>query len=186
MIPPEVVMKKRGQKVRLRRKDATEKIGFCNGKVSKTGKKITCSICGVTGHNKRFHGQQGTNTNNDDNGGQTGTSTTTLPRDEVNCHDPMDGIDPQVLEDHLQLVDHLIESQFSEKITTFENVQVEPLQGIITQEQDAHNAEERRSERKKLETMRQRKKGIIEANPVLVERLLQNHCKRKTQVKNIL
>lgn len=63
----------------------------------------------------------------------------------------MDGIDPQVLEDHLQLVrfsldqfnftswiliwflitcqvDHLIESQFSEKITTFENVQVEPLQ----------------------------------------------------------
>ena len=57
MIPPEVVNKKRGTKPLLRRKEAgKEEMGFTNGKVNKKGLKITCSICGTQGYNKRCHG----------------------------------------------------------------------------------------------------------------------------------
>ena len=56
IIPPEPVNKRRGRKTLLRRKDVGENIGFTNGKVSKKGVKMTCSVCGATKHNKRYHG----------------------------------------------------------------------------------------------------------------------------------
>lgn len=40
----------------LRRKEADEEVGFKKGRVSRKGFKITCSVCAVVGHNKRFHG----------------------------------------------------------------------------------------------------------------------------------
>ena len=58
IIPPKPVNKMRGRKTLLRRKDVGENIGFTNGEVSKKGLKMTCSMCGATGHNKRYHGVQ--------------------------------------------------------------------------------------------------------------------------------
>ena len=57
MIPSQPINKRRGKKTMLRRRDANEKIGFTKGKVSRKGKIITYSICGVASHNKIFHGQ---------------------------------------------------------------------------------------------------------------------------------
>lgn len=59
MIPPEILPEKRGKKPLLRRKEPGEKekeIGFTNGRVSRKGLKVKCSVCGVQGHNKRYHG----------------------------------------------------------------------------------------------------------------------------------
>lgn len=42
----------------LQRKDKGEELGYTKDKVSRKGLKITCSICGIVGHNKRFHGSQ--------------------------------------------------------------------------------------------------------------------------------
>ncbi|XP_039143980.1 uncharacterized protein LOC120281132 [Dioscorea cayenensis subsp. rotundata] len=58
MIPPPPVNNKRGKKTMLRRREPNEEAGYTKGKVSMKGRKITCSICGVAGHNKRFHGIQ--------------------------------------------------------------------------------------------------------------------------------
>ncbi|XP_039138871.1 uncharacterized protein LOC120276215 [Dioscorea cayenensis subsp. rotundata] len=68
VIPPEPVNQRRGRKTLLRRKEAEENQGFTNGKVSKRGVKMRCSVCGETGHNKRYHGLKG---NRDASGGQT-------------------------------------------------------------------------------------------------------------------
>jgi len=57
MIPPQPISKRRGRKKMLRRKELGEETkGFTNGRVSKKGVTNKCSICGATGHNKRFHG----------------------------------------------------------------------------------------------------------------------------------
>ena len=56
IIPPELVNKRRGMKTLLRRKKVGENIGLTNGKVNKEGVKMTCSMCGAIGHNKRYHG----------------------------------------------------------------------------------------------------------------------------------
>lgn len=58
MKPPEPAQQRRGRKTMLRRKEAGEDIGFRKGNVSRKGFKVTCSICGVVGHNKRFHGSK--------------------------------------------------------------------------------------------------------------------------------
>ncbi|XP_039135496.1 uncharacterized protein LOC120272686 [Dioscorea cayenensis subsp. rotundata] len=59
MIPPEPANKNRGRKPMLRRKDPLEEdTGFTKGKVCRKKVTIKCSICGVAGHNKRFHGLQ--------------------------------------------------------------------------------------------------------------------------------
>ena len=58
MIQSEPVNKKRGRKIMLRKREAGEEVRFIKGKVARKGFKITCSICGVVGHNKRFHGSQ--------------------------------------------------------------------------------------------------------------------------------
>ncbi|XP_039121591.1 uncharacterized protein LOC120258294 [Dioscorea cayenensis subsp. rotundata] len=60
IIPPEPMNKRRGRKTLLRRKEVDENPGFSRGKVSKKGVKIKCSLCGATGHNKRYHGQNNT------------------------------------------------------------------------------------------------------------------------------
>lgn len=58
MTPPDPVNLKRGKKTKLRRREAGEEPGFNKGKVSRKGLQIKCSICGVIGHNKRFHGSK--------------------------------------------------------------------------------------------------------------------------------
>lgn len=58
MTPPDPVNLKRGRKTKLRRRELGEEAGFNNGKVTRKGLKIKCSICGVIGHNRRFHGSQ--------------------------------------------------------------------------------------------------------------------------------
>lgn len=55
MIPIEPINKKRGRKTMLRRKEACEEVGFNKGRISRKGLKITYSVCGIVGHNKRFH-----------------------------------------------------------------------------------------------------------------------------------
>lgn len=56
MIPPIEVNKRRGRKTLLRRREiGEENRGFKNGKVTKKGVGMKCSVCGVTGHNKRHH-----------------------------------------------------------------------------------------------------------------------------------
>ncbi|XP_039133774.1 uncharacterized protein LOC120270769 [Dioscorea cayenensis subsp. rotundata] len=61
IIPPEPVNNRRGRRTILRRREMDENRGFAKGKVSKKGVKNKCSMCGATGHNKRFHGQDNTN-----------------------------------------------------------------------------------------------------------------------------
>lgn len=57
MIPPQAANRNRGKKPMLRRKDPLEEnTGFTRGKVCRRKVVIKCSICGVAGHNKRFHG----------------------------------------------------------------------------------------------------------------------------------
>lgn len=59
MIPPEQAKRNRGRKPILRRKDPLDdNTSLTNGIVSRKGITITCSICGITGHNKRYHGVQ--------------------------------------------------------------------------------------------------------------------------------
>lgn len=59
MIPPEPANKNRGRKPLMRRKEADEDTtSFTNGKVSRKGITKKCSICGTSGHNKRYHGVQ--------------------------------------------------------------------------------------------------------------------------------
>lgn len=58
MIPPYLINRKRGRRSTMRRRDATKEIGFTKGKVSRKGTQNKCSMCGATGHNKRFHGLQ--------------------------------------------------------------------------------------------------------------------------------
>ena len=58
IIPPEPMNKRRDSKTMLRRKEDGENISFTKGKVSKKGVKMTCSICGTTGHNKKYYGVQ--------------------------------------------------------------------------------------------------------------------------------
>ncbi|XP_039133982.1 uncharacterized protein LOC120270959 isoform X2 [Dioscorea cayenensis subsp. rotundata] len=59
---------------------------------------MKCSICGVAGHNKRFHGGQHTNLE------RTDTRQDGQPTEDIN---PMDAIDPQVLEEHFVMADDL-------------------------------------------------------------------------------
>ncbi|KAK8504127.1 hypothetical protein V6N12_005667 [Hibiscus sabdariffa] len=61
IIPPELLKSKRGRHQTKRRKDIVEiheeKEKKNNlSKLSRKGLKMTCSICGQQGHNKRFHG----------------------------------------------------------------------------------------------------------------------------------
>lgn len=57
MIPLPPFNKKRDRKTLLIRQEVSEdNIGFTNGKVNKRGVSMRCSICGVFGHNKRYHG----------------------------------------------------------------------------------------------------------------------------------
>ena len=60
VIPPPKRKKKRGRKPMDRRKEAEEieQDAEINRKrkMSRTGKEVTCSICGGKGHNKRHHG----------------------------------------------------------------------------------------------------------------------------------
>ena len=58
MTPPELVNKKKRKEDNAEEKRGSEEVGFNKGKVSKNGLMITCSICGVVGHNKRFYGTQ--------------------------------------------------------------------------------------------------------------------------------
>ena len=56
--PPEPKHKHKCRRATLRRKEADEiKNGIRNGKVTKKGAIITCTICGVNGHNRRYHGK---------------------------------------------------------------------------------------------------------------------------------
>ena len=68
VIPPPEKEKRRGRKTKVRQKEAEEieKIAQQNHakKLRKTGGTITCSICGNTGHNKRFHHGEGSTSNN--------------------------------------------------------------------------------------------------------------------------
>lgn len=59
IIPPNPINNKRGRKTLLRRRELEEETrGFKNGKVSKNGVTMRCTICGKIGHNRRFHGGQ--------------------------------------------------------------------------------------------------------------------------------
>lgn len=51
-------IRERVRKPYLDEKEAGENIGFTNGKISKKDAKMTCSLCGMAGHNKRYHGVQ--------------------------------------------------------------------------------------------------------------------------------
>ncbi|KAH7656011.1 hypothetical protein IHE45_18G051100 [Dioscorea alata] len=101
MIPPEPMTRRRGRKTLLRRKEiGEENEGFRNGRVKKTGVTMKCSICGTPCHNKRHHqGQQGEKRNT--------SQQQQAPSTEAGQHNPMDDIDPHILEEHFQLVDAL-------------------------------------------------------------------------------
>ena len=56
MKPPNLVNKRRGRKTLIRKKEiGKDKRGFTHEKVSKKGVVMKCSVCGTTGHNKRYH-----------------------------------------------------------------------------------------------------------------------------------
>lgn len=59
MIPPLPANKRKGRKTLLRRREQDEEtMAFTRGRVSKRGVTIKCSICGASGHNRRFHDKQ--------------------------------------------------------------------------------------------------------------------------------
>lgn len=66
IIANEAPKPKKGRRQMMRKKESDEgsngtKKGIVNGKVSKKGIVMHCSICGSTEHNKRFHGKQAGN-----------------------------------------------------------------------------------------------------------------------------
>ncbi|XP_039139911.1 uncharacterized protein LOC120277224 [Dioscorea cayenensis subsp. rotundata] len=113
MNPPEPVHKHKGRRTMLRRRDVDEEVGFKKGKVSRKGFKITCSICGATGHNKRFHGSKGNRGN--ERPASTSDPCGTAKNIEDAENNPMDVIDPLVLEEHYQQVDQLRSFQVNTK-----------------------------------------------------------------------
>lgn len=59
MIPPKPTNNNRVKKPLLRKKKADGyNTSFTNGKVSRKGITITCSLCGISRHNKKCHGVQ--------------------------------------------------------------------------------------------------------------------------------
>ena len=61
ILPPQSTKPSKGRKAILRRKE-DEKInnGIQNGRVTRKGSSMTCTICGTKGHNKRYHAGQNT------------------------------------------------------------------------------------------------------------------------------
>lgn len=117
MIPPPLVNNKRGKKTMLRRREPNEEAGYTKGKVSMKGRKITCSICGAAGHNKRFHGIEVPLQLNfylarlqNEPGQPSDATTNDVEQSEDTANNPMDAIDPQVLEEHFQLVNNFIQT----------------------------------------------------------------------------
>ncbi|XP_039113780.1 uncharacterized protein LOC120249350 [Dioscorea cayenensis subsp. rotundata] len=114
MIPPEPITRRKGRKTLLRRREIGEdERGFTNGRVKKTGVTMKCSICGAPGHNKRHHQRpQGE------------------PSSEAGQHNPMDDIDPHILEEHFALVDAMYGPSQS-AATTQTQPSVDPSSQVI-------------------------------------------------------
>ena len=63
ILPPQPMKLTRGRKPKLRRKEEDEiNTSIRNGRVTRKGSVITCTICGTKGHNKRYHSIQNTTT----------------------------------------------------------------------------------------------------------------------------
>ncbi|XP_039115829.1 uncharacterized protein LOC120251356 [Dioscorea cayenensis subsp. rotundata] len=123
MIPPEPVNKKLSRKTMIRRREADEESrGYTNGKVCKKGVTMKCSVCGIAGHNKRYHGQ-GRNSNV---GGQHSGQ-----QSEAGLQNPMDNIDPQVLEKHFTLLDSLAMGHDHVPATSQQQISKEAMSQII-------------------------------------------------------
>ncbi|XP_039142310.1 uncharacterized protein LOC120279440 [Dioscorea cayenensis subsp. rotundata] len=99
MVPPDPMQKKRGRKTMLRREPGEETSGFKHGRVSKKGVSMKCSVCGAKGHNKRHHKVSQVID------GITGEQEHQQPVEATN---PMDIVDPQVLQAHFEMVDSLV------------------------------------------------------------------------------
>ena len=59
LLPPLKPNPKKGRRAKLGRLEAEELEKLAtNGRVSRRGSVMTCTLCGVKGHNKRYHGKQ--------------------------------------------------------------------------------------------------------------------------------
>ncbi|XP_039119617.1 uncharacterized protein LOC120255910 [Dioscorea cayenensis subsp. rotundata] len=127
MIPPELANKKRGRKPMLRKEAGDENVGFCNGRVSRKGAQKKCSICGVQGHNKRYHGLQG---NNRRETTQEVEQIVGEANDDTNC--PMEAIDPQVdlLNKKIGNEEPVAGSNVSESVPQMVNISVQAFLGL--------------------------------------------------------
>ena len=58
LLPPLKPNPKKGMRAKLRRLKAEELEKLATGRVSMRGSVMICRVCGVKGHNKRYHGKQ--------------------------------------------------------------------------------------------------------------------------------
>ncbi|KAM0937230.1 hypothetical protein DsansV1_C25g0186171 [Dioscorea sansibarensis] len=83
-----------------------------------------CSVCGTTGHNKRYH-----------KGGQVNTRETSAQHhqapDEATENNPMDAIDSQVLQEHFEMVHTLIGGNQQEANTSQTQSPENPVSQLV-------------------------------------------------------
>ncbi|KAH7657773.1 hypothetical protein IHE45_17G044100 [Dioscorea alata] len=131
MIPPEPANKKRGRKPMLRRKEAGEEnVGFCNGRVSRKRPQKKCSVYGVQGHNKRYHGLQGNSRRETTQEAEQIVGEANVNDDDTNG--PMEAIDPQVdlLSKNIGNEEPVAESNVSEPVSQMINISVQAFPGL--------------------------------------------------------